>query len=264
MNNPNGATEPQVVLERMGEHVAVIRLNRPTAHNAISVAMAEAIETYAAEIEADPAIRVAIVAARGKSFCAGADLKEVAAGRGLALSRPETGFAGFVWGRKVKPWIAAVQGAALGGGTEIALACDMVVAGEEASFGLPEARRGLIAGAGGAFRIARAVPRAIALEVVATGVALPAQRAFDLGLVNRIVPTDRVMDEALALANAIAANSPLAVRESLIITRAASGGDEEARLRQIQDAAVERVLAAPDLIEGATAFSEKRAPVWRT
>ena len=251
------------MFERVGAHVAVITLNRPRVHNAIDVAMAEAIERHVAEVEADDDIRVGIVAANGQSFCAGADLREVAAGRGAALSRPETGFAGFVYAHRRKPWIAAVQGAALGGGTEIALACDMVVAGEAASFGLPEVRRGLIAGAAGAYRIARAVPRALALEIAVTGQPIDAWRAHAAGLVNRVVDPGRVLDEALALAALITANSPLAVRETLRITRSSIDLDEE-RLRAVQDQAIATVLAGPDITEGATAFVEKRAPVWRT
>jgi enoyl-CoA hydratase len=253
----------QVLLERPSEHVAVIRLNRPEVHNAISVTMTEAIEKFVAEIEADSDIRVAIVAANGASFCAGADLKEVAAGRGPSLVRPESGFAGFVYANKRKPWIAAVQGAARGGGTEISLSCDMIVAGEGASFGLPEVRRGLIAGAGGSFRIARSIPRAIALEVVTTGAPLSAQRAHELGLVNRLVDTASVLSEAIGLATLIASNSPLAVREALLITRRAASGDET-EYRRIQDQANAVVLAAPDMIEGARAFIEKRKPIWRT
>lgn len=256
-------TEQQALLERVTEHVAVIRLNRPEARNAISAAMAEAIEAFVAEIEADDKIRVGIVASSGKSFCAGADLKEVAAGRGDGLGRPGSGFAGFVYSAKRKPWIAAVHAPAYGGGTEIALTCDMIVAGESASFSLPEVQRGLIAGAGGVYRMARAVPRAIALEMITAAVPLGARRAYDLGLVNRVVEDAAVLDEAIVLAEAIAANSPMAVRESLAITRRAANG-AEAEYRSLQDEAFARVLAGPDLIEGATAFVEKRAPAWRT
>jgi enoyl-CoA hydratase len=263
MADTDRPASPHVLFERVGDHIAVIRLNRPEAHNAISGAMAEAIEGFVARVEADDSIRVAIVTANGKSFCAGADLKEVAAGRGAGLVRPETGFAGFVYAPKRKPWIAAVQGAALGGGTEISLSCDMIVAAEHATFGLPEVKRGLIAGAGGAFRIAKSIPRAIALEVVACGTALSARRAYELGLINRVVDSESVMGEAIKIATLVAANSPLAVRESLGITRAASSGSET-ELRQIQDRAVAVVLAGPDLIEGAKAFVEKRAPNWST
>jgi len=255
--------EPIVLLDRPAPHVARLTLNRPKARNAISAAMAETIERLVGEVEADREIRVGIVAANGPSFCAGADLKEVAAGRGAALMTPTAGFAGFVYGSRKKPWIAAVHGPAHAGGAEIALACDMIVAGEEASFGLPEVKRGMIPGAGGAFRITRVLPRPLALELVTTGAAIDARRAYEIGLINRVVPTDRVIDEAIALASAIAENSPMAVREVLQLTKSAADREDEA-LRKLELDSIGRLLTSPDLVEGATAFVEKRAPVWRT
>ena len=255
--------EPIVLLDRPAPHVARLTLNRPKARNAISAAMAETIERLVGEVEADREIRVCIVAATGTSFCAGADLKEVAAGRGAALMTPTAGFAGFVYGSRKKPWIAAVHGPAHAGGAEIALACDMIVAGEEASFGLPEVKRGMIPGAGGAFRITRVLPRPLALELVTTGAAIDARRAYEIGLINRVVPTDRVIDEAIALASAIAENSPMAVREVLQLTKSAADREDEA-LRKLELGSIGRLLTSPDLVEGATAFVEKRAPVWRT
>jgi len=255
--------EPIVLLDRPAPHVARLTLNRPKARNAISAAMAETIERLVGEVEADREIRVGIVAANGPSFCAGADLKEVAAGRGAALMTPTAGFAGFVYGSRKKPWIAAVHGPAHAGGAEIALACDMIVAGEEASFGLPEVKRGMIPGAGGAFRITRVLPRPLALELVTTGAAIDARRAYEIGLINRVVPTDRVIDEAIALASAIAENSPMAVREVLQLTKSAADREDEA-LRKLELGSIGRLLTSPDLVEGATAFVEKRAPVWRT
>jgi len=255
--------EPIVLLDRPAPHVARLTLNRPKARNAISAAMAETIERLVGEVEADREIRVGIVAANGPAFCAGADLKEVAAGRGAALMTPTAGFAGFVYGSRKKPWIAAVHGPAHAGGAEIALACDMIVAGEEASFGLPEVKRGMIPGAGGAFRITRVLPRPLALELVTTGAAIDARRAYEIGLINRVVPTDRVIDEAIALASAIAENSPMAVREVLQLTKSAADREDEA-LRKLELDSIGRLLTSPDLVEGATAFVEKRAPVWRT
>jgi len=255
--------EPIVLLDRPAPHVARLTLNRPKARNAISAAMAETIERLVGEVEADREIRVGIVAANGPSFCAGADLKEVAAGRGAALMTPTAGFAGFVYGSRKKPWIAAVHGPAHAGGAEIALACDMIVAGEEVSFGLPEVKCGMISGAGGAFRITRVLPRPLALELVTTGAAIDARRAYEIGLINRVVPTDRVIDEAIALASAIAENSPMAVREVLQLTKSAADREDEA-LRKLELDSIGRLLTSPDLVEGATAFVEKRAPVWRT
>lgn len=257
------AEEAPVLFEMIGDHIALITLNRPAARNAINAPMAQLIEKYTTRVETDRAIRVAIVAAAGTAFCAGADLKEVAAGRGAELSTPHGGFGGFVLAQKNKAWIAAVQGAAHGGGTEIALTCDLVVAGAQASFGLTEAKRGLIAGAGGCIRLARAVPRAIALEMVTTAVPISADRAYEVGLVNRVVPTDEVRAEAIRMAELIAANSPLAVRESLRLTRAATDV-AEAELFALQEDVVANIVASPDVREGATAFVEKRAPNWTT
>lgn len=252
-----------VTLERNGP-IAIVTLHRPAVRNAISAAMAEAIENFVHEIEADPTIRVAILAAKGPIFCAGADLAEVAAGRGMSLARPDTGFAGFVDARRTKPWIAAIQGPAHGGGVEITLSCDMVVAAETASFTLPEVRRGLIAGANGSFRIARYLPRPLAIEMLIVGHPLPASRAHALGMVNSLVPTaDDVLPEALRLAQLVAANSPLAVRESLRVVRAAADQGEQ-DLLALQADAVGIVLAGPDVKEGASAFIEKRQPEWRT
>lgn len=254
-------TQTDVLFERVGDHVALVTLNRPNVHNAVNAAVAEALESYVMQIEADRTIRAVVLAARGNSFCAGADLREVAAGRANQLARPKTGFAGFVYAAKTKPWIASVQGAAYGGGTEIAIACDMIVAGEKASFGLPEVKRGLIAGAGGAYRVTKVLPRPIAIEMVVTGEPIGAQRAYDLGLVNHLVPSGEEVAAALKLAETIGRNAPLSVRESLRLTRfAADRGEEECR--KLQNEAVANVLASPDLAEGANAFIERRAPVW--
>jgi enoyl-CoA hydratase/carnithine racemase len=253
----------QVRAEKVGRHVAILTLDRPDAHNAINGDMALAIERHVATFEADPDIRVCIFAASGTSFCAGADLREIAAGRGMSLSTPDGGFAGFVYAPKRKPWIAAVQGAALGGGTEIALSCDIVIAGEVASFGLTEVRYGLIAGAGGVFRLARILPRAIAIEMVISGISISAEKALLWGLVNQIVPTGDLRDAAIAMADRIAAQSPLAVRESLALARRSVDVDDQT-LRVMQESAITAVLAGEDVTEGAAAFIEKRAPKWRT
>jgi enoyl-CoA hydratase len=254
------ADEPPVLFERAG-HVALLTLNRPRVHNAIDAEMADAIEAHVATVEADPAIRVAIIAARGKSFCAGADLKQVSAGFGQPVKARPGGFAGFVYADRQKPWIAAVHANAYGGGTEIALACDMIIAADDMSFTLPEVRRGLIPGAGGVIRAARFLPRPIALELIAGAAPLSARRAYELGMVNRLAPADRVLDEAKALAERIAANAPLAVRQAMRLTRAAADvGDAE--LRAMQAEAVEIVRASPDAAEGARAFVEKREPSW--
>lgn len=255
------SAEAEVLFERVGDHVALVTLNRPGVHNAVNATIARDLESITASIEADPTIRVAVLAARGKSFCAGLDLKEVAAGRIWELARPNTGFAGFVYAPKSKPWIAAVQGAAFGGGIELALSCDMIVASELANFALPEVKRGLIAGAAGAFRITRVLPRPLAIEMVVTGEAVGGRRAYEIGLVNRLVESGEEVAEALRMAATIARNAPLSVRESLRVTRFAADLNE-AEIRVVQDDAVARVLASPDLAEGARAFIERREPVW--
>jgi enoyl-CoA hydratase/carnithine racemase len=257
-------TDEPVVFERMATHIARVTLNRPQARNAVNVALTLRLEEIVHTIEADPTLRVAILAAApGPAFCAGADLAEVAAGRGLELMTRDGGFAGFVYAVRHKPWIAAVHGFAVGGGLEFALACDMVVASSDAVFGLPEPKRGLLAAAGGAYRLPRAIPRAIALEMLTTGTTINAHRAHELGLVNRVVEPAALPDAALALAAQVAANAPLSVRESLAIGRAAAELDE-AQLRRLSTDATARVMASDDAREGPRAFVEKRPPVWRS
>jgi len=257
MNN-----EPAVLFERIGHHVALVTLNRPQARNAVNGAITQGVSAALATIEADPDIRVAVLAARGgKAFCAGADLGEIAAGRSKDLSTPAGGMAGFVKAARTKPWIAAVQGFAMGGGCEMVLACDMAVAGRSAKFGLPEAKRGLLAAAGGAFRIARALPRPLAIELLTVCDTMDADRAAHFGLVNRVVADEDVVKEALLMAHAVAANAPLSVRESLALARSAHE-QTEAQLWELTNQAVDRVMQSNDAREGPRAFLEKRAPQW--
>lgn len=258
------ASAEPVLFERVGPHIALVTLNRPAARNAINAAIARRLEEVVREIESEPELRVAILAAApGKAFCAGADLAEIAAGRAMSLLTREGGFAGFVHAPRRKPWIAAVHGFALGGGLELSLACDMIVAAANAVFGLPEPKRGIIAGAGGVYRLARAIPRAVALEMLTTGAAIDARRAYELGLVNRVVDEAQLLKEAIAMAEQIAANAPMSVRESLAIGRIA-GERHEDELRQLMTDATVRVMASEDAREGPLAFVEKRAPVWRS
>ncbi|MBT9598136.1 MAG: enoyl-CoA hydratase/isomerase family protein [Vitreoscilla sp.] len=266
MTNPTTPQVPDepVLFERIDHHIARVTLNRPQARHAVNVAMTLRLEEIVRTIEDDPELRVAILAAApGPAFCAGADLADVAAGRGPSLMTREGGFAGFVYAVRHKPWIAAVHGFAMGGGLEFALACDMVVAAQNAVFGLPEPKRGLLAAAGGAYRLPRAIPRAIALEMLTTGATIDAPRAYALGLVNRVVELAELPQAALALAAQVAANAPLSVRESLAIGRAAAELDEGA-LRRLSAEATARVMASEDAREGPRAFVEKRAPVWKT
>jgi enoyl-CoA hydratase len=256
-------TEETVVrFERLPGHVALVTLNRPEARNAINPATARALDAIVANTESDADIRAVVLTGAGRGvFCAGADLKEVAAGRGLDLFTARGGFAGFVFSERSKPWIAAVNGKALAGGCELALACELVVASDDAAFGLPEVSRGLIAAAGGLYRLPMALPRNLALELIMTAEPLEARRAFGHGLVNRLVPAEQVVDEALALARRIAGNAPLAVRESLRIARQA-GQQPESELRALSQAARDRIAASEDYREGPRAFIEKRAPHW--
>jgi enoyl-CoA hydratase/carnithine racemase len=256
-------SDAPVLFEMVADHIALVTLNRPAQRNAVNGALARMLEEYVWRIEADKTIRAAILyASSDRSFCAGADLAEVSAGRVRELFTEKGGFAGFAYAKREKPWIAAVRGFALGGGLELSLACDMIVAGEGATFGLPEVRRGIIAGAGGAYRLPLAIPRAIALEMVATGIPITAQRGYDLGLVNHVVGNDAVLETAVALAREVAAGAPISVRESLRVARVANE-HSEADLQNMLAAGVAAVEASADYLEGPRAFVEKRKPVWQ-
>lgn len=243
------------------DRVAVITLRRPEARNAVNAELARALDAAVTRLETDDDLWVGILAAEGPVFSAGADLKEIAAGRAAELSTPDGGFAGLVRHARRKPLIAAVQGPALAGGLELVLACDLVVAAETASFGLPEVKRSLVAAAGGLLRLPQALPRNVALELALTGEPLSAERAHALGLVNRLVPAEQVLDAALELAARIVANAPVAVRESRDVLLASAGepdGDDWRRTA----AALSRTMATEDFNEGPRAFIEKRAPAW--
>lgn len=251
-----------LLTERVGPHVLLVTLNRPQRRNAIDAALAAALAAAVRAAEEDDAVRAVVLTGAGaRCFCAGADLEEVAAGRGDALSVGGGGLGGFVHARRVKPWIAALRGAAVGGGLELALACEMIVAGEDASLALPEVRRGLLAGAGGVYRLPHALPRALALEMLLTGAPMPASRAHAHGMVNHLAPDDQVIARAIALATAIAGNAPLAVRASLAIARDAHAKSED-ELRARTEAAIGRLGESADAREGVAAFLDKRAPQW--
>ncbi len=200
-----------------------------------------------------------VITATGPVFCAGADLKVIASGGGADIMTKRGGFAGLAWREVSKPLIAAVNGAAVAGGFEIALACDLVVAADTAVFGLPEVQRGLLASAGGPIRLAQRVPLAVALELTLLGEPITAARALELGLVNRVVPADRVLDEALALADRLVANSPAAVRGARELVLGAADADR-AGAWALNRRIMHEVAASPDGIEGARAFVEKRTP----
>ena len=253
--------EGPVRLERPAPHVALVTIDRPDARNAIDAATTTALAATIQYIEEDEDLWVAVITGAGGTFCSGADLKAVAKGDGPALFTRDGGFAGFTHSRHAKPWIAAIEGFALAGGLEIALACDMRVAAEDARFGLPEARRGLLAAAGGAYRLPAVLPRGIAIEMLATGEPIDAPRALHFGLINRMVAKGEAVASAVELAQRITLSAPLAVREAVALARqAGEHGDDE--LYRLSHRANKRLWATEDFAEGPRAFVEKREPRW--
>ncbi|HEY5011154.1 MAG TPA: crotonase/enoyl-CoA hydratase family protein [Acidimicrobiia bacterium] len=248
--------------ERRGM-VEILRFNRPEARNAISPDVSTAMAGYLDAAATDPGVRAVVVTGTGPVFSAGADLKVVAAGRGADIAAAPGGFAGLVNRDFPKPLIAAVNGPALAGGFEIVLACDLVVASDTARFGIPEVQRGLMAAAGALIRLPKRVPIAIALELTMTGDPITAERALELGLVNRVVPAEQVLDVAVALAERIGENSPVAVRVSRKLVREAVDLTEAEGWERNTERSME-VFRGGDMIEGATAFAEKRKPVWKS
>jgi enoyl-CoA hydratase len=251
-----------VEFERQGT-IALVTLNRPEARNAISPEVSQTMAAILDEVEADSGLRTVVLTGNGEVFCAGADLKVVASGKANDIASGKGGFAGLVTRNFPKPIIAAVQGPALAGGFEIVLSCDLVVAADAAKFGIPEAKRGLMAAAGGLIRLPKRVPLAIALELAMTGDPIDADRALNLGLVNRVVPANQVVAEAIAIAERIGENSPIAVRMSRqLVIEAAEMSEEDGWKRTFE--LMMPVFESGDAIEGATAFAEKRAPVWKS
>lgn len=255
------------VLVSRTDHVLVLTINRPESRNSVDSEVCSLIGTIVEGASHDPDIRCLIVTGAGDaSFCAGADLKAIARGeRLLPEGMEQWSFAGFVRHFTSKPTIAAVNGTALGGGFELAMACDLIVASETASFGLPEVKRGLFAAAGGAFRIMEHLPRKIALELLTTGESMSASEAARWGLVNHVVPAGQALEKALELAAIIAANAPLAVQASKRIAYGMSGNSHEldqARW-ELSNTEVMTVMTSKDAREGPRAFAEKRTPVWQ-
>lgn len=247
--------------------VAVITLNRPEARNAVNGDVARGMEAALDRLEADPDVWIAVLRANSEGqakpvFCAGADLKAINAGQAADLATKRGGFGGFVYRERVKPVIVAVDGLATAGGCEIVLGCDLVVASTQASFGLAEVKRNLIAGAGGLFRLPRAIGQAAAMEVILTGEPFTAQRAYDLGLVSRLVEPGEAFNEAMALAAQITAAAPLAVYASRKVVLAAAYEDDDT-LKALTNKLFAEVIASEDTKEGLTAFIEKRLPNWK-
>ncbi|MDM7486894.1 enoyl-CoA hydratase-related protein [Rhodococcus sp. CSLK01-03] len=260
-------TEPAVLVEQRG-HTLLVTINRPGAANSIDAEVHTGLGEAWERADQDPDVRVVVLTGAGdRVFCGGADLKALGTAGPGGVTPPETahwGFAGVVRHPIAKPIVAAVNGTALGGGTELALASDLVVAADTAEFGLPEVHRGLIAGAGGVFRIVQAIPRSVAMELVLTGKPMSAADALRWGLVNRVVPRTDVLTTALELADLVAAGAPLAVQASKTIARGIVDGavPSEEPAWEATDAALARLTTSADTVEGVVAFLEKRAPVW--
>jgi enoyl-CoA hydratase len=248
-----------VIVEATNDILRIV-INRPAAKNAVNLAVAEGIATALDVLEAREDLRAAVITGAEGSFCSGMDLKAFVKGEVPFIKG--RGFAGLVQRPPAKPLIAAVEGYALAGGFEIALACDLIVAAENASFGIPEVKRGLVAAAGGLLRLPRQLPQRIAMELALTGDMLSARRAYELGLINRITAPGTAELEAIKLAEKIAANGPLALAASKrIIRESADWSNNE--MFALQDVIAQPVFSSADAKEGASAFAEKRAPVWQ-
>ena len=241
---------------------AIVKINRPEARNAVNGAVAQGIEEAIDRIEEDDSIWVGILTGEPPVFCAGADLKEINAGNAGALATARGGFGGIVQRERTKPIIAAVDGPALAGGTEIVISCDLVVASTTATFGVPEVKRSLVAAAGGLFRLGRKIPLNIAMELALTGDPIDATRAHHFGLVNRLVEPGEALAAAIELAEKVCANAPVAVRESRKIVLEATNADDEVGWKMSMEG-MAKAMRSEDFSEGLTAFIEKRPPQWK-
>jgi len=251
--------EKALVSERRGR-VLLVRINRPDQRNAINAAVAQGIADALDELDGDPALSVGVLTGAGKGFCAGMDLKAFVAGERPHV--PGRGFAGIVERPAEKPLIAAVEGFAVAGGLEVALACDLIVASRGARLGVPEVKRSLVAAGGALLRLPRALPRNLAMELALTGELIEAERAHELGLVNRLTEPGQALEAAFELAETIAANGPLALAATKrIVSRSGDWSDAEFFERQAE--IIAPVMSSEDAREGATAFAERRAPVWK-
>ena len=242
-------------------HVGIITINRPEARNAVNGDVAKGVEAAIDQIESDDSLWLGIITGVPPVFSAGADLKEINAGRAADLSTAKGGFAGIASRERTKPMIAAVDGPALAGGTEICLACDMIVASTSARFGIPEVKRCLVAAGGGLFRLPRKIPFNIAMELALTGDPIDAERAHHFGLVNYVTEPGGALAKAKELAQAIEANAPVAVRASRRVILEARFADEATGWK-LSGQAMGEALSSEDSKEGLMAFIEKRPPSW--
>ena len=253
-------TPESAVLTERRDRVLVVTINRPDQRNAINAAVADGIAAALDQLDSDPELSVGVLTGTGKGFSAGMDLKAFVVGE--SSDGRDRGFAGITERPAEKPLIAAIEGFAMAGGLEIALACDLIVASRGARLALPEAKRSLVASAGGLLRLPRVLPRTIASELALTGEPIEAERAYELGMVNRLAEPGEALQVALELAGAIAANGPLAVRATKRILQESLDWAEPEFFER-QEAIAGPVYASDDAREGATAFAEKRSPVWR-
>ncbi|MET7783707.1 MULTISPECIES: crotonase/enoyl-CoA hydratase family protein [Streptomyces] len=248
----------EVRVQQVGSTL-LITIDRPQARNAVNAAVAAGLAAALDQLEADPALRAGVLTGAKGTFSAGMDLKAALIGESPAI--PGRGFGGLTEAELTKPLIAAVEGPAMGGGFELALACDLIVAAEDARFGLPEVKRGLIAGGGGVIRLPKRIPYHLAMEFLLTGEPVSGGRAGELGLANRVTPPGEAVAVALEFAEKLAANAPLALATVKSVVKAAEGVPESDAF-DVQRKAMGTLMASADAREGMTAFAERRAPQW--
>jgi enoyl-CoA hydratase len=244
----------EVRTERIGSTL-LITIDRPQARNAVNAAVAAGLAAALDELEHDPTLRAGVLTGAENTFSAGMDLK--AALKGESPEIPGRGFGGLTEAELSKPLIAAVEGFAMGGGFELALGCDLIVAAEDSKFGLPEVKRGLIAAGGGVIRLPKRIPHHLAMEFLLTGEPVTGRRAGELGLVNRVTPNGDAAAVALQLAEKLAENAPLALAAVKKIVRGS-----EAEAFAVQREETKKLMQSADVREGMTAFAERRAPKW--
>jgi enoyl-CoA hydratase len=250
----------QPVLTERRDGVLVITLNRPDARNAVNRAVAEGIADAVELLDGDDELHLGVITGAGKGFSAGMDLRAFVQGERPFIEG--RGFGGIVQRHPRKPLIAAVEGFAVAGGFEIALSCDLIVAAKGARFGIPEVKRGLVAGAGGLLRIPQRVPYGVAMELALTGELILAERGYELGLVNKLTEPGGALEGALELAAVVSANGPLALVASKEILKQVRDWSES-EFWERQQPIVDEIFASEDAKEGATAFAEKREPRWQ-
>jgi len=250
----------QAVLVDVNDGVMIVTLNRPKARNAANKALAVGVAAAMDELDSNDDIRVAILTGAEGTFCSGMDLKAFVSGETPTVEG--RGFAGLTEQLPKKPLIAAVEGYALAGGFELAISCDLIIAADDAKFGIPEVKRGLAAAAGGLMKLPRQIPSRLAMELALTGDFISSQRAYEIGLINQVVESGTALEAARALAAKISANGPLAVAVSKqVVVESSNWSDEE--MWDKQQALVMPVFTSEDAIEGSVAFAEKRAPNWK-